>query len=347
MCVWRMPVHASMSRGTCGEIKERLSGVGPLLLWVLRPKLRFSGLHSKGFSSHSACWRGGAHSAGSGASFNIFVSTPESSAEVFWCIKSQVWKTKLTFIAGAGGFRERLLSVSSQVVWAAQWVLGQPGQCKWTNQNLSYMPPGNFLFSFLFSFSLWYKWIKMTSVYNKILSSPRKCWTWYMRKVLFIGGSCTSGPCSVPLEEWVFHLIYKYYVLTTGNLESKAHERAAISATLVSWWWTLTPSGFHAFLRFGKFSCRQKDFFFHRVVFCGYLSDILRYSIIKRLWYLGCLLHDLLLLLSTCRWSPEMGEWLYTCCTVLQSPGETIRLRGFLQAKQRVTMSTQWDLSSS
>lgn len=42
-----------------------------------------------------------------------------------------------------------------------------------------------------------------------------------MRKVLFIACSCTCGPCSVPLEEWVFHLIYKYYILTTGKLENK------------------------------------------------------------------------------------------------------------------------------
>lgn len=31
-----------------------------------------------------------------GWSFNIFISAPESCAEVFWSIKSQVWKTKLT-----------------------------------------------------------------------------------------------------------------------------------------------------------------------------------------------------------------------------------------------------------
>lgn len=53
------------------------------------------------------------------------------------------------------------------------------------------------------------------------LSVSQKMLDLNMRKVLFIGGSCTSGPCSVPLEEWVFHLIYEYYILTIGKLERK------------------------------------------------------------------------------------------------------------------------------
>lgn len=145
-----------------------------------------------------------------------------------------------------------------------------------------------------------------------------------MRKVLFIGGSCTSGSCSVPLEEWAFHLIYEYYILTAGKLETKdtwkGGDTSHPSLTVV----TFDPIR----LLFGKFSCRQKDFFPpHRVVFCGYLSGIWHYSIIKRLRYLG---HST----TYCSWSQAaVAHWRRV--NVLQSPGETIRLHGFLQAKQR------------
>lgn len=137
------------------------------------------------------------------------------------------------------------------------------------------------------------------------LSVSQKMSDLNLRKVLFIGGSCTSGSCSVPLEEWAFHLIYEYYILTIGKLERKdtwkGGDTSHPSLTVV----TFDPIR----LLFGKFSCRQKDFFFPQSCVLWLFEWYLTLQHYKKA-PIPRTLHYLLLLVSSCRCSLETGECL-------------------------------------
>lgn len=99
--------------------------------------------------------------------------TPESCVEVFWSIKFQVWKNKTHFHSWCRGL-QREAAICELLGSLSCTVSSGPARAMQMNKSKTFIN-AHWELLFLFSFSLWYKWTKTTSVYNTILSSPRKC----------------------------------------------------------------------------------------------------------------------------------------------------------------------------